>query len=93
MEPVKAGSQEFQTLEAYARDTHGSTHSHFQVSILNAFRVERPVFRFIPISPISHGPVTEMAKRMLGPTPGTVGSATASAYSCGMVQGQPILQV
>jgi poly [ADP-ribose] polymerase len=41
MEPVKAGSQEFKTLEAYARDTHGATHRHLQVSILNAFRVER----------------------------------------------------
>ncbi|KAF5377298.1 hypothetical protein D9615_006389 [Tricholomella constricta] len=41
MQPVKAGSQEFTTLEAYARDTHGATHSHIQVKITNAYRVER----------------------------------------------------
>ncbi|KAG6857651.1 hypothetical protein H0H87_010220 [Tephrocybe sp. NHM501043] len=41
MEPVRAGSNEFKTLEAYARDTHGATHRHMQVSITHAYRVER----------------------------------------------------
>jgi poly [ADP-ribose] polymerase len=41
MEPVKANTDEFQCLEAYARDTHGSTHRHYSVNVLNAFRVER----------------------------------------------------
>jgi poly [ADP-ribose] polymerase len=41
MTPIKHGSQEFQVLEAYARDTHGATHRHLQVSIVNAYRVER----------------------------------------------------
>jgi len=41
MTPIKPGCQEFQVLEAYARDTQGKTHSHLRVSILNAYRVER----------------------------------------------------
>lgn len=41
MEPVPYQSQEFYSLMAYARDTHGATHSHYQAKVLNAFRVER----------------------------------------------------
>lgn len=41
MDPVKPNSKEFNALEAYARNTHGSTHNYFQVKVLNAFRVER----------------------------------------------------
>ena len=41
MDPIKPNSREFNALEAYARNTHGSTHSYFQAKILNAFRVER----------------------------------------------------
>lgn len=41
MTPVKQGSQEFQVLESYARDTHGETHRHLNVRIMNAYRVER----------------------------------------------------
>lgn len=41
MEPVKTRSKEFEALEAYARDTHGATHSHYQAKVLNVFRVER----------------------------------------------------
>ncbi|KAG6859769.1 hypothetical protein C0991_012596, partial [Blastosporella zonata] len=40
MQPIQAGSNEFRTLEAYARDTHGATHRHMQVTITNAYRVE-----------------------------------------------------
>ncbi|EIN11407.1 PARP-domain-containing protein [Punctularia strigosozonata HHB-11173 SS5] len=41
MDPVAADSGEFTALAAYARDTHGQTHSHYQVKIEHAFRVER----------------------------------------------------
>lgn len=41
MEPVPYQSEEFYSLMAYARDTHGATHSHYQAKVLNAFRVER----------------------------------------------------
>ncbi|RDB29175.1 Poly [ADP-ribose] polymerase 2 [Hypsizygus marmoreus] len=41
MEPIKSDSQEFKHLEAYARDTHGATHRHMQVTVMNAYRVER----------------------------------------------------
>ncbi|KII86355.1 hypothetical protein PLICRDRAFT_164856 [Plicaturopsis crispa FD-325 SS-3] len=41
MDPVARSSAEFAALEAYARDTHGATHSHFRVDVQNAFRVER----------------------------------------------------
>ncbi|KAG5715912.1 Poly [ADP-ribose] polymerase 2-A [Termitomyces sp. T112] len=41
MKPVISDTQEFKTLEAYVRDTHGVTHRHFQVSVENAYRVER----------------------------------------------------
>jgi poly [ADP-ribose] polymerase len=41
MEPVKSKTKEFATLEAYAHDTHGSTHSYYQTKVVNAFRVER----------------------------------------------------
>ncbi|THH26583.1 hypothetical protein EUX98_g7607 [Antrodiella citrinella] len=40
MEHLVKTSQEFKGLEAYARDTHGSTHS-YNVQLLNAYRVER----------------------------------------------------
>jgi len=41
MDPVPASSEEFATLQSYARDTHGVTHRHYRVVVLNAFRVER----------------------------------------------------
>jgi hypothetical protein len=41
MTPVKRDCQEFQTLEAYVHDTHGATHRHLKVRIVNAYRVER----------------------------------------------------
>ena len=41
MEPVKPKSREFDALEAYARDTHGSTHNYYRANVLNVFRVER----------------------------------------------------
>lgn len=41
MEPVEPKSKEFDGLEAYARDTHGSTHTYYQVNVVNVFRVER----------------------------------------------------
>ena len=41
MEPIAHGSREFGTLQAYARDTHGATHRHYGVEVLQAFRVER----------------------------------------------------
>lgn len=40
MQPVEPQSKEFSSLEAYARDTHGSTHM-YSAKVLNAFRVER----------------------------------------------------
>jgi hypothetical protein len=55
MEPVSITSSEFNVLQAYVRDTHGATHSHYKVGILHAFRVERwVVFTFcILLSPFS----------------------------------------
>lgn len=44
MVPVAQGSKEFATLTSYARETHGSTHSHYSVTIEHAFRVKRSVF-------------------------------------------------
>ncbi|KAG5642504.1 hypothetical protein DXG03_002701 [Asterophora parasitica] len=41
LQPVKNNSSEFTALEAYARDTHGATHRHYQVKVTNAYRVER----------------------------------------------------
>lgn len=41
MDPIKKASAEFKALEAYARDTHGATHRNINVSIINAYRVER----------------------------------------------------
>ncbi|KAF9485628.1 PARP-domain-containing protein [Pholiota conissans] len=41
MEPIHQSSQEFQSLVAYARDTHGATHRNIHVNIRQAFRVER----------------------------------------------------
>lgn len=42
MEPLARDSQEFITLEAYARDTHGATHSHIHVKVQHIYRIERP---------------------------------------------------
>ena len=41
MDPVARASAEFRALQAYARDTHGATHRHYDVDVLSAFRVER----------------------------------------------------
>ncbi|RPD56226.1 PARP-domain-containing protein [Lentinus tigrinus ALCF2SS1-6] len=41
MEPIAQASREFDALQAYARDTHGATHRHYGVQVLQAFRVER----------------------------------------------------
>ncbi|KAG6814431.1 hypothetical protein H0H92_007434 [Tricholoma furcatifolium] len=41
MQPVAKDSKEFKSLVAYARDTHGATHRNIQVTITNAYRVER----------------------------------------------------
>ncbi|KAH9891324.1 poly polymerase catalytic domain-containing protein [Cubamyces lactineus] len=41
MEPVARTSSEFSALETYTRDTHGATHRHYGVEVLQAFRVER----------------------------------------------------
>ncbi|TFK76676.1 PARP-domain-containing protein [Pluteus cervinus] len=41
MEPVASGSNEFKVLNQYVQDTHGQTHRHYSVKVLNAYRVER----------------------------------------------------
>ncbi|KAI0369996.1 PARP-domain-containing protein [Pilatotrama ljubarskyi] len=41
METVARASAEFAALETYTRETHGATHRHYGVEVLNAFRVER----------------------------------------------------
>ncbi|TBU22092.1 PARP-domain-containing protein [Dichomitus squalens] len=41
MDPVPRSSKEFKGLQVYTRDTHGATHRHYGVEVLNAFRVER----------------------------------------------------
>ncbi|KAH9836809.1 poly polymerase catalytic domain-containing protein [Rhodofomes roseus] len=41
MDPIARASKEFGALETYTRETHGATHRHYQVQVLNAFRVER----------------------------------------------------
>lgn len=43
MEPIKQSSKEFHVLEKYAKDTHGATHQHYSVNVMDAFRVERYV--------------------------------------------------
>ncbi|KAA1468416.1 PARP-domain-containing protein [Dentipellis sp. KUC8613] len=41
MDPIRPDSKEFQSLVAYATDTHGSTHNYYSINIKHAFRVER----------------------------------------------------
>jgi hypothetical protein len=41
MEPINQTSKEFHALEKYAKETHGATHQHYTVNVVNAFRVER----------------------------------------------------
>lgn len=41
IQPINPESKEFTALAAYARNTHGATHSHYKVSIQTAFRVRR----------------------------------------------------
>ncbi|KAI0694469.1 poly polymerase catalytic domain-containing protein [Cerioporus squamosus] len=41
MEPIAHSSKEFRALQAYTSDTHGATHRHYGVQVLQAFRVER----------------------------------------------------
>ncbi|KAJ7139532.1 poly polymerase catalytic domain-containing protein [Mycena epipterygia] len=41
MEPIQRISEEFKVLETYVRDTHGHTHGHIKVNVMNAYRVER----------------------------------------------------
>lgn len=41
IEPLERKSKEFKSLEQYAQDTHGSTHSHYKVEIDSIFRIER----------------------------------------------------
>lgn len=43
MVPVAQDSKEFDSLTCYARDTHGSAHAHYSVSIEHAFRVKRSI--------------------------------------------------
>ena len=43
MAPVASDSAEFAALSAYARETHGSTHSYYQTAVHAAFRVRRYV--------------------------------------------------
>ncbi|KAF8958954.1 poly polymerase catalytic domain-containing protein [Flammula alnicola] len=40
MDPIKKDTQEFQSLVAYARDTHGAIH-RYNVTVRHAYRVER----------------------------------------------------
>ena len=56
MEPIAHGSREFGTLQAYARDTHGATHRHYDVEVLQAFRVERCVrYGFVALLDVFDG--------------------------------------
>ncbi|KAI5120236.1 hypothetical protein M0805_000050 [Coniferiporia weirii] len=41
MIPVTNSSKEFAALAAYAKDTHGSTHNYYKVTLETAFRVKR----------------------------------------------------
>ncbi|THU87772.1 PARP-domain-containing protein [Dendrothele bispora CBS 962.96] len=41
MEPLDHKSKEFEVLAAYARDTHGHTHSHIKANVKQIYRVER----------------------------------------------------
>ncbi|KAF8887759.1 PARP-domain-containing protein [Infundibulicybe gibba] len=41
MDPIGKATNEFKTLEAYVRDTHGATHTHIKASVMHAYRVER----------------------------------------------------
>ena len=43
MDPIAIDSKEFASLAAYARDTHGATHSYYKVTLETAFRVKRLV--------------------------------------------------
>ncbi|KAG6863810.1 hypothetical protein C0991_002990 [Blastosporella zonata] len=82
MQPIQAGSNEFRTLEAYARDTHGATHRHMQVTITNAYRVERPKTNIYLGHP----------KQKLGTRGSSATSMEESAFFCGMGLGPQILQ-
>ena len=66
MTPVKRDSQEFQTLETYARDTHGATHRHLQVNIVNAYRVERYDSTFMHFYSNTDDMLLALEKRWLG---------------------------
>ena len=41
IQPISPASKEFSALATYARDTHGTTHSYYKVSIQTAFRIKR----------------------------------------------------
>lgn len=43
MDAISTDSKEFANLAAYARDTHGATHSHYKINLETAFRVRRLV--------------------------------------------------
>lgn len=40
MVPVSSNSKEFATIVGYAKDTHGATHSYYNVTVQNVFRVK-----------------------------------------------------
>lgn len=41
IEALDHASDEFKTLERYAQETHGSTHSHYKVVVESIFKIER----------------------------------------------------
>ncbi|KAG8874614.1 hypothetical protein FRB97_005781 [Tulasnella sp. 331] len=41
IEPLNRGSQEFESLVTYLKDSHGATHSHLKPTVESIFRVER----------------------------------------------------
>jgi hypothetical protein len=94
MEPIKRTSDEFSVLEAYVRDTHGHTHGHIKANVLNAFRVERYVFRSRCWLVVAHVIALTVPERPLrGRRAGLIKWRTGSVSCSGTDRGVPTLRV
>lgn len=92
MDPVARGQTEWNVLESYVKDTHGSTHRGFSVSLLNAFRVER--FGYAEVhnpSPALIKVNTGAPKKLLGPRLVTMVSRMANDCCFGTAPAPPTL--
>ncbi|KAI0694487.1 Poly polymerase [Cerioporus squamosus] len=82
MEPIAHTSKEFRALQAYTSDTHGATHRHYGVQVLQAFRVEvRTVAQRQPSASSSVSSAGELGWQDSMPD-GTYYAATAFVIGC-----------